>query len=46
MQPYRLVKDHRTNEEASDVDSILDGNIEKMLRAYLLYIHHKNSSKI
>ena len=35
MQPYTLVKDHRTNTEVSDVSSVLDGNIEKFLESQL-----------
>ncbi|ACV69153.1 peptide chain release factor 2 [Desulfohalobium retbaense] len=39
LQPYRLVKDHRTNTEAGDVDKVLDGDIDVFLRSYLLYLH-------
>ncbi len=35
MQPYTMVKDHRTNTEISDVSSVLDGNIEKFLESQL-----------
>jgi peptide chain release factor 2 len=35
MQPYTMVKDHRTNTEVSDVSSVLDGNIEKFLESQL-----------
>ena len=35
MQPYTMVKDHRTNTEMSDVSSVLDGNIEKFLESQL-----------
>jgi peptide chain release factor 2 len=35
LQPYRLVKDHRTNMEAGDVDSVLDGNIDIFITQYL-----------
>lgn len=35
MQPYTLVKDHRTNEESSNVTSVLDGNIDVFINAYL-----------
>ena len=39
LQPYRLVKDHRTNTEIGDVDAVLDGRIDKLLRDYLLMRH-------
>ncbi|HMK56948.1 MAG TPA: peptide chain release factor 2 [Dissulfurispiraceae bacterium] len=35
LQPYRLVKDHRTNVEIGDVDSVLDGKIDSFVTAYL-----------
>ena len=35
MQPYTMVKDHRTNTEISDVSSVLDGKIEKFLESQL-----------
>ena len=35
MQPYTMVKDHRTNTEMSDVSSVLDGNLEKFLESQL-----------
>lgn len=36
MQPYTMVKDHRTNEETSNVQAVLDGNLEAFIRSYLL----------
>jgi len=36
MQPYRLVKDHRTGIEAGNVDAVLDGEIDKFIETYLL----------
>ncbi len=38
MQPYTLVKDHRTNEEVGYVQSVLDGNIDTFISAYLKWI--------
>ena len=35
LQPYRLVKDHRTNIEAGDVDSVLDGAIDVFIKQFL-----------
>lgn len=35
MQPYTLVKDHRTNEEVGNVTSVLDGNLDPFINAYL-----------
>ncbi len=35
MQPYTLVKDHRTNAEIGNVSSVLDGNIDIFINAYL-----------
>lgn len=36
LQPYRLVKDHRTNVEIGDVDAVLDGGVDPLIRGYLL----------
>tara|TARA_B100001057_G_scaffold490775_1_gene579726 strand:- start:3174 stop:4205 length:1032 start_codon:yes stop_codon:yes gene_type:complete len=36
MQPYRMVKDHRTNLEVSDVSSVLNGNLGKLLESQLI----------
>ena len=38
MQPYTMVKDHRTGEEISNVNGVLDGNIEPFMNAYLKWI--------
>src|ERR1700757_985679 len=36
LQPYRMVKDHRTKEEVGDVDRILDGDLQPFIRSYLM----------
>src|SRR5262249_18018604 len=36
MQPYRLIKDHRTKFEVGDVDRVLDGDLDPLIRSYLL----------
>jgi peptide chain release factor 2 len=35
MQPYRMVKDHRTNVESGNVDAVLDGAIDPFIEAIL-----------
>jgi peptide chain release factor 2 len=36
LQPYRMVKDLRTRAEIGDVDRVLDGDLNELIRAYLL----------
>lgn len=36
MHPYKLVKDVRTSHETTDVDSVMDGEIDSFLKAYLM----------
>ena len=37
LQPYRMIKDHRTEFESGNVDSVLDGNLDSFIKAYLLW---------
>ncbi len=39
MQPYTMVKDHRTNAEVSNVQGVLDGMLEPFINAYLRWIN-------
>lgn len=43
FQPYQLVKDHRTNYEIGNVQSVMDGNITGFLHEYLIL---KKNNKI
>ncbi len=36
LHPYRMVKDHRTNEETGSPEKVLDGDLKDFIRAYLL----------
>jgi peptide chain release factor 2 len=36
LQPYRLIKDHRTKMEVGDVDRVIDGDLQPFIRAYLM----------
>lgn len=42
LHPYRLVKDHRTNFEVSNVDAVLDGDIDGLIQSYLLFLHENS----
>ena len=35
MQPYQMVKDHRTNHQTGNVQAVLDGDIEAFIESYL-----------
>ncbi len=37
LQPYRLIKDHRTEVEMGNVDAVLDGGLDSFIKAYLLW---------
>ena len=39
MQPYTMVKDHRTNAETANVSAVLDGGIDVFINAYLKWIN-------
>ena len=37
LQPYRMIKDHRTGHEVGNVDAVLDGALDPFIKAYLLW---------
>lgn len=39
MQPYTMVKDHRTGEESGNVDAVMDGEIDGFINAYLKWLN-------
>lgn len=42
MHPYKLVKDVRTAEETGNVDAVMDGDINRFLKAYLMMMGQRN----
>lgn len=38
MHPYQMVKDHRTNEETSQVQDVMDGNLKDFIFSYLKFL--------
>ena len=44
MQPYTMVKDHRTNAETGNVDRVMDGKIDLFMNAYLKWCSLSNST--
>lgn len=45
LHPYKLIKDVRTQEETANVDAVLDGDINRFLKAYLMMSGQKEKSK-
>jgi peptide chain release factor 2 len=39
LAPYRMVKDHRTKLSIGDVDRVLDGDLDRLMHAFLVYKH-------
>jgi peptide chain release factor 2 len=45
MQPYKLVKDVRTSHETSNVDGVMNGEIDEFLKAFLMMMGQKDSDQ-
>lgn len=46
MQPYTMVKDHRTNMEIGNAASVMDGNLDPFINAYLSWNSINNTNAI
>lgn len=44
MQPYKLVKDVRTGKETSNVDAVMDGELDSFLKAYLMMMGQRDTA--
>lgn len=42
FHPYNMVKDHRTSEETGNTGAVMDGDIDRFINAYLVWIHQKD----
>jgi peptide chain release factor 2 len=36
LQPYQMIKDHRTKTQVGDVNRVLDGDLDEFIKAYLM----------
>jgi peptide chain release factor 2 len=45
MHPYKLVKDVRTQHEVSDVDAVMNGQIDPFLKSYLMSVGQKEENE-
>lgn len=45
LQPYTMVKDHRTDVETGNVDAVLDGALDSFINGYLKWINTSESAE-
>ena len=45
LQPYKLVKDLRTNQEVANADAVLDGGLDPFINAYLKWLQTKKTDE-
>ena len=46
LQPYTMVKDHRTNMATGNVDAVLDGELDPLINEYLKWVNTKDSKEM
>ncbi len=46
LHPYRMVKDHRTGTETSQIDGVLDGDLDSFMESYLLGTSAPDSEEV
>ena len=44
MHPYKLIKDVRSKVETNDIDSVMNGSIDKFLKGFLMYMGQKKDN--
>jgi len=44
FHPYSLAKDHRTNVESGNIQAVMDGDIDKFMNAYLVWIRNDSAN--
>ncbi|HQC37524.1 MAG TPA: peptide chain release factor 2, partial [Thermotogota bacterium] len=42
FQPYKMVKDHRTEAETGNVNAVMDGDLDAFIEAELIFFSKKN----
>jgi len=45
LQPYQMIKDHRTNFQVGNVEAVLDGDIDGFIESYLRHRAKTRSAK-
>ena len=43
FHPYNMVKDHRTNAEAGNIQNVMDGGLDLFINAFLVWDHQQNN---
>ncbi len=46
LQPYKMIKDHRTGHEVGNTQAVLDGRLDDFMEAYLRFQVGDNSSEM